>query len=315
VQTVLPGTEAPVVPADDEPVARRTDEPVAHETDERTKAGAPTAEALGGRFAAFLDALERPLVFFDTETTGTDPQNDRIIEIALLRVSPLPIGIEPPRTWRVNPGVRIPIEATRVHGIRNDDIADAPRFGEIADEILEAIDGADLAGFNVGRFDIRILQSELARVGKSLDPSTRHVVDAQVIFHQREPRTLSAALRFYRGRELEDAHGAEADAVAALEVFAGQLERYPDLGLDVAKLHELSNAINDAYCDVGRRFHWRDNEPVFGFGKLKGRSLRAVASDPEHRKYLRWMLDGDFHEDAKTIVREALDGKIRRREA
>lgn len=292
VQTVLPGTTA-------EP-----DEP---------EVGVPDVQELGPRFAEFVAGLERPIVFFDTETTGTDPQNDRIVEICMVKVSPPPVGIEKPRTWRINPGVRIPAEASQIHGIYNEDVADAPGFADLADEILGVLEGADLGGFNVGRFDIRILQSELLRVGKSLDPSTSNIVDAQVIFHQREPRNLQAALRFYRDKELVNAHGAQADTIASLEVFAGQLERYPDLPLDAKGLHGVSNAANDAYCDIGRRFVWRDREPVFNFGKLRGKPLRQAASDPEERKYLRWMLGSDFLEDAKTIVREALDGKIRQR--
>jgi len=273
----------------------------------------PDVQELGPRFAEFMDRLERPIVFFDTETTGTDPQSDRIIEICAVRISPPPTGIEKPRTWRINPGVRIPAEASEIHGIYNEDVADAPSFGDVADEILKVLHGADLAGFNVGRFDIRILQNELLRIGKLMDPSSCNVVDVQVIFHQREPRNLEAALRFYRDKELKNAHGAEADTIASLEVLAGQLDRYPDLPLDAKGLHGVSSAANDAYCDVGRRFVWRDREPVFNFGKLRGKPLRRAASDPEERKYLRWMLGSDFLEDAKAIVREALEGKIRQR--
>jgi DNA polymerase-3 subunit epsilon len=134
-----------------------------------------------------------------------------------------------------------------------------------------------------------------------------------VIYHRREPRNLAAALRFYRDKELEGAHGALADTVASLEVFAGQLARYEDLSPEVDALHELSASHNDAFCDLGRRFIWRDNEPHFNFGRMRGKSLRWVAADPEERKYLRWFLDGTFEEDAKGLVREALTGRIRLR--
>ena len=175
------------------------------------------------------------------------------------------------------------------------------------------IHDCDLAGFSIGRFDVRILQAEFVRAGRVIDFSSTRVVDSQVIFHRREPRNLSAALRFYRNKELTGAHGAEADTVAALEVFAGQLERYEDLELDVEALHELSASHNDAFCDLGRRFMWRENEPVFNFGRLRGKSLRWVAGDPTERRYLKWFLEGHFDEDAKGIVREALNGRIRRR--
>ncbi|MEZ4448485.1 MAG: 3'-5' exonuclease [Nannocystaceae bacterium] len=273
----------------------------------------PSVDDLGPRFAAFMRRLERPLIFFDTETTGTEPSSDRIVEISLLRIMPPPIGLEPPRTWRVNPGVRIPIEASEIHGITNDDVDAMPTFAEIADDLLALIAGADLAGFNVGRFDIRVLQAELSRLGKSLDLSQARVIDSQIIYHQKEPRNLAAALRFYCDRELEGAHGAEADTIATLEVFAGQLSRYSDLDLEVGALHAISNAVNTGYVDLGRRFAWRDNEPVFNFGKHRGKTLRWAASDPSERAYLRSLLTSQVEEDAKLIVREALEGRIRTR--
>ncbi|MCR9164466.1 MAG: exonuclease domain-containing protein [Nannocystaceae bacterium] len=267
--------------------------------------------ALGERFSAFASGLQRPLVFFDVEATGVDPANDRIVELSILRVGSE--GVEPIRTWRVKPGIRIPVEATEIHGISNEDVDAAPTFEQIADEVLALIDDCDLGGFAIGRFDVRIVQSELVRAGRAFDVTTRRVLDAQVIYHRREPRNLAAALQFYRGKELEGAHGAAADTVASLEVFAGQLERYADLSLDVDALHELSASHNDAYCDQSRRFQWRDNEPVFNFGRLRGRSLRWVASDPTERRYLRVFLEGRFEDDAKAIVRDALQGRIRQR--
>lgn len=279
--------------------------------------GPITGEALrarfGERFESFWRALPRPLVFFDIEATGTDPINDRIVEISVVRVEPAPGGIGAPRTWRINPGVRIPAEASEIHGIVNDDLVEAPSFEAIAPDLLALLDDADFAGFAVGRFDVRILAAEFARIGTALELASRRVVDSQVIFHQREPRNLSAALRFYCDKELVDAHGAEADTLASLEVFAGQLSRYGDLPTDLDALHEACAAHNDAYCDGQRRFMWRDNEPVFNFGRMRGKSLRSIASDPNERKYLRWFLEGRFDEDAKGIVRDALHGKIRRR--
>jgi DNA polymerase-3 subunit epsilon len=270
------------------------------------------APELGARFERFASTLTRPVVFFDIEATGTDPLSDRIVEISLVRVVPGD-GVESARTWRVNPGVKIPAEAIEIHGISNEAIADAPPFERIASQVADLVGGADLAGFAIGRFDVRILHAELVRAGRAVDFSQTRVIDAQVIYHRREPRNLAAALGFYRGKELAGAHGAHADTVAALEVFAGQLERYPDLDLDIDALHELSATHNDAYCDLGRRFAWRDNEPTFNFGRLRGKSLRWVAADPAERKYLRWFLEGNFDEDAKSVVREALTGRIRRR--
>ncbi len=272
----------------------------------------PTVEDLGPRFAAFVAQLQRPVIFFDTETTGTDPANDRIVEISMIKVSP-ETGVAAPQTWRINPNMRIPLEASEIHGIYNDDVADKPAFAAVADELLGFIAGCDLAGFNIGRFDIRVLQCEFMRCGKLFDLSGVRIIDAQVIYHQKEPRNLTAAMRFYRDKEFTDAHGAEADSVATLEVFAGQLARYDELGLAVEALHEVSSAVNQAYVDISRRFSWRDNEPVFNFGKLKGKSLRWAASEPTERTYMRWILDGNFEEDTKAIIRDALAGKIRQR--
>jgi len=271
----------------------------------------PTLPELGPRFEAFVAGLERPLVFFDIEATGADPIADRIIELSAVRVGR--DGIEPARTWRIDPGVKIPSEASDIHGIYNRDLVGEPSFAGVAEEIAELFAGADLAGFSITRFDVRILQAEFVRAGRMVDFSRTRIVDAQVIYHQREPRNLAAALRFYRDRDLHDAHGAQADTVASLEVFAGQLARYDDLELGIDALHAISSLHNDAYCDIARRFSWRDREPVFNFGRLRGKSLRWVAGDPNERNYLRWFIDGNFDEDAKDIVREAMRGRIRRR--
>ncbi len=269
------------------------------------------ADPLGPRFEAFVAGLNRPVVFFDIEATGVDPNADRIVELAVLRVNPLPGGIEAPRTWRINPGVHIPSEASEIHGIYDADLARAPTFAALAEELAEVFSGADLAGFSITRFDVRILQAEFIRASRVVDFSRARIIDSQVIYHQREPRNLAAALRFYRERELVAAHGAEADTIASLEVFAGQLARYDDLGVGIDDLHAVSTQHNDAYCDSGRRFAWRDNEPVFNFGRMRGKSLRWVASDPTERAYLRWMIDGNFDEGAKDLAREALGGHIR----
>jgi DNA polymerase-3 subunit epsilon len=273
----------------------------------------PAIADLGPRFFAFVESLTRPVVFFDLETTGTDHQRDRIVEISVLRVCPMPVAIEPPKTWRVNPGIRIPKESAAIHGINDEDVADAPSFGDLADELIELFKDCDLGGFAISRMDVKLLNREFERAKKQFSLNGARMVDAQVIYHRREPRDLGAAMKFYRGRELEGAHGAEADTVASLEVFAGQLERYEDLPVDVTALDEVTQSQNDAYVDRERRFVWRDGEPAFNFGKLRGKSLRAAAGDPTERPYLRWILQGTFEEDTKALVREALEGKIRTR--
>ena len=194
-------------------------------------------------------------------------------------------------------------------------VAGAPTFAALAPELVELLRDADLGGFGISRLDLRMLQAELQRANVALDLAAARMVDAQVIFHRREPRDLTAALAFYRGKTLEGAHGAEADTLASLEVFAGQLDRYADLESDVEALNVLTTQLNANYVDRGRKFAWRDGEPVFNFGKLRGKPLRAAASEPSERGYLRWIANGPFDDEVKILVQEALAGRIRRREA
>lgn len=274
----------------------------------------PALAELGPRFSQFVEALTRPVIFFDLETTGTDHQRDRVVEISMVRVSPLPEGLQAPITRRINPQMRIPSEATAIHKISDADVADAPTFEALADELLAFFEGCDVGGFAVSRMDIKMLQREFERAGKAFSMDGRRVVDSQVIFHRREPRDLTAAMRFYCDAALDDAHGAEADTIASLRVFAGQLERYDDLPTDLEGLDGITASQHDAYVDRERRFMWRDGEPVFNFGKLRGKSLRWAASEPSERAYLRWILSGTFEQDTKQVVREALEGTIRTRD-
>ena len=273
----------------------------------------PQIKQLGPRFFEFISALERPVVFLDIEATGTDGQRDRIIELSLLRISSDPVAIEPPRTWRIDPKQRIPLEATEIHGITNEDLDGCPTFEELAEDIATMLRGADLAGFAINRLDLRLLKAEFARTPVEIDLSRPRLIDAQVIYHTREPRNLAAAVQFYCDEELDGAHGAEADTIASLKVFAGQLERYADLPTAVTELDELATNMNSAYVDEGRRFMWKDGEPAFNFGKLKGKPLRWAAGDPEHRAYLRRLLQGTLEGEAHQVVVDALNGKIRRK--
>jgi DNA polymerase-3 subunit epsilon len=280
-------------------------------SDETAPTSVPQIKDLGPRFFEFVSSLERPVVFLDIEATGVDGERDRIIEISLLRVSSDPVAIEAPRTWRIDPKQRIPLEASEIHGILNEDLEGCPSFNELAEELAQLLRGADLAGFAISRLDLRLLKAEFARSEVEIDLTASRLVDAQVIFHAREPRNLAAAVEFYCGEKLEGAHGAEADTIASLKVFAGQLARYEDLPTHVGNLDELSTAVNSAFVDPTRRFMWKDGEPAFNFGKLKGKPLRWAAGDPEHRNYLRKMLQGTLEGEAHDVVVEALQGKIR----
>jgi DNA polymerase-3 subunit epsilon len=247
--------------------------------------------------------LERPLALFDLETTGTDPARDKIVEIAVLRIEP--DGSRISRCRRINPGQPIPPAATAVHGIRDEDVREEPPFRRIAKSVLDLLQGADLAGFNLWRFDVPLLQRELQECGLDLEPGQRRVVDAMTIFHRKEPRDLAAAVRFYLGREHDGAHGAEADLEATWEVLEAQLERYPDLPRSVEELDTTRRP--PGAVDSAGKFVRREKHVVFTFGKHQGRPLAEVAE--ESPDYLQWILKTDFPDDAKQLVRQALESE------
>jgi DNA polymerase III subunit epsilon len=256
--------------------------------------------------------LDRPLVCFDLETTGTDVVNDRIVQIALIRVDL--DGSRQAFTSLVNPGRPIPPRATEVHGIRDEDVRDAPTLFDLRPQLAALLEGADLAGFNIVHFDLPLLQEELARNQGRLDLDGRRILDAMRIFHLKEPRNLGAAMRFYCGCELTDAHSAAADAEAALAVLDAQLDRYDDLPRDPQGLHTYCAGHDSCYLDRTRKLRWSDaGEAEIAFGKHQGRRLRDLASSPRDRGYLEWMLGGDFSQEVKAILREALAGNFPRR--
>lgn len=247
--------------------------------------------------------LNRAICFFDLETTGTDPARDRIVEIAVLRIEP--DGAAETRTRRIHPERPIPPEATAIHGIRDEDVSDAPTFRQVARSLLDFFGDADLGGFNVRRFDVPLLDREFRDCGLDLAVGGRRVVDAMTIFHKKEPRDLGAAVRFFLGREHVGAHGAEADVRATFDVLEAQLARYHDLPdtPDGIEAWLLPPAPPDA-ADRSGKFVVREGAPVFNFGKHRGRPLALVAA--EAPDYLRWLLQGDFPDDAKALVRQAL---------
>jgi DNA polymerase-3 subunit epsilon len=185
-------------------------------------------------------------------------------------------------------------------------VRDEPPFRQVAKALLEWLDGADLAGFNVARFDAPLLEQEFRRCGLDLKLPTRRVVDAMTIFHRKERRDLTAAVRFYLDRDHEGAHSAEADVIATLEILEAQLDRYDDLPTTVEALAQWSRAGGPGAIDPEGKFVWKNGEAVFAFGKHQGKSLKAVVqSAPD---YLRWITTSDFPEEAKKLVADALKG-------
>lgn len=242
--------------------------------------------------------LRNPLVFFDLETTGTNISSDRIVEICYLKV--YPNGNEEAKTMRINPGMHIPEASTAIHGIHDEDVADCPTFKEVAKDIAKDLEGADIAGFNSNRFDVPVLVEEFLRAGIDIDLTRRKFIDVQVIFHKMEQRTLSAAYKFYCGKNLEDAHTAEADTRATYEVLKAQLDRYPDvLTNDINFLSEYSSFSRNVDF-AGRIVYDEQNVEVFNFGKYKGQPVAEILQrDPG---YYGWMLNGDFTLNTKNVL-------------
>ncbi len=234
--------------------------------------------------------LHRPMCFFDLETTGTQIAKDRIVEIAILKV--YPDGSEESYTWKVDPEMAIPPEVTAIHGIGNEDVKDSPTFRELAPRVIRIIRDCDLAGYNSMKFDIPLLAEELLRVGQDIDMSRFRSVDVQNIFHKMEQRTLAAAYKFYCGRELTNAHSADADTRATYEVLLGQLEKYEELENDVKFLSEFSQRKNAPADLAGFIVYDRNSREVFGFGKYRGRPVEEVLD--ENPGYFTWLQDADF---------------------
>jgi DNA polymerase-3 subunit epsilon len=252
--------------------------------------------------------LERPFVVFDIESTGINRKTDRIIELALVKVHP--DGERETLTLRVNPGIPIPPAATAIHGIKDEDVRDCPSFEAVAAKVAAFLADADLGGYNLLHFDIPMLTEEFQRAGLSIDLSRSRVIDAQRIFHKKEPRDLSAALSFYCGAPHDGAHSALADVEATLRVIEGELERYPDLPTNMAELAEYCNPVHPSWVDPQGKLAWDDQgEVCINFGKNQGRRLRDLSA--QEPSYLDWMLRKDFPSEVQDIVREARNGRYR----
>lgn len=250
--------------------------------------------------------LKKPIVFFDLETTGISISADKIVEISMLKIKP--DGSREVITQRINPGIPIPPESSKIHGIFDADVADKPYFHQVARQYQQFMEGCDLAGYNIIKFDVPMLVEEFLRVNIEFEIDSRNLVDAQKIFHLMEPRTLSAAYKFYCNKELINAHSAEADTLATFEILESQIERYMNVPLkddkgkewvpvtnDMTSLHNLT--ITNQIDFAGRMVRNEKGDPLFNFGKHKGkRVVDVLAQEPS---YYDWMMGGDFPLDTK----------------
>lgn len=249
--------------------------------------------------------LNKPICFFDLETTGTKVAKDRIVEISILKI--FPNGNQSAKTWLVNPEMPIPAEASAIHGITDEKVAKEPTFKMISKEVYQMIRDSDLGGYNSDRFDIPLLAEEMLRAEVDFDMKNMVSVDVQTIFHKMEKRTLEAAYKFYCNKELKEAHSAEADTVATYEVLLSQLDRYPELENNVKMLAEFSNRKNslDFAGFIGKG---ADGDPIFTFGKHNGKKVEEILdSEPG---YFGWILNADFPLYTKKVLTQIKLSKL-----
>mgnify|MGYP001388558146 FL=1 len=247
--------------------------------------------------------LEKPIVFFDLETTGVQVSSDRIVEISILKI--FPNGNKESKTWLVNPTIPIPSESTEIHGISNEKVKNEPTFKELAPEISKLIHNCDLAGYNSNKFDIPLLAEEFLRVGVDFDMKNRKAVDVQNIFHKMEQRTLIAAYKFYCNKELINAHSAEADTTATYEILLSQLEKYEELENNINFLSEFS-LLGGKFADMAGFIRYNNSgEEILSFGKYKGVTLKQIWK--ENKGYFSWIQNADFPLYTKNIMRNFAD--------
>jgi len=251
--------------------------------------------------------LRKAVIFFDLETTGVAPDQDRIVDLAFLRCDP--DGREDVFASLVDPGMPIPAEATAVHHITNEMVRGQPTFAALAPKLLDFLGDADLAGFGILRFDIPMLTAEFKRAGVTFTTASRSLVDALTIFHRMEPRNLTAAYKLYCGQALEDAHRAEADMRASSAVLWAQLERYPELPKDMAGLANFCQERDNSGVDGQGKLVWRNGKAAFNFGKHRTLTLEEVAR--KEPGYLEWLMKAErTTPELARICSDALMGKF-----
>jgi len=251
--------------------------------------------------------LINTLVVLDLETTGTWVEKDRIVEIGMVKIHP--DGKKETYLKRVNPGMPIPANVTKIINITDEDVKDAPRFKEIAQEAFDFIGESDLGGFNILRFDLPLLEREFYDAGIKFNWSKRSAYDAQKIYHIHEKRDLTAAYFLYCGKKLENAHSAISDAEAAMDILDAQIGQYGSAEKGLESLRDIDYEKSSDYFDKGRKFCWWNGQlyPMFGkYGRKK--HIKSIAKDD--RGYLEWVLSKDFDDDIKMMISKAIKGEF-----
>lgn len=244
--------------------------------------------------------LERPFVILDVETTGLNPQVDRIIEVAVEKHYP----DRDTAYWStlVNPG--IPIKNQGSHQIRDEDVQGKPSFDALAVRLAESLTDVDLAGHNI-EFDIAMMRAEMLR-SKVQWNFNGHIVCTLKICRLKIPHTLQNAYkRFVDPKGFENAHEAGVDVKACREVLMGQLTEFTDLSRNVADLATFCENRSPNGIDKSGKFVWINDQPCINFGKHRGTPLKMV-----DKNYLIWMINTpNFPDDAILIAGAALKGE------
>ena len=251
--------------------------------------------------------LNRPLIFVDFETTGLDVEFDRIVEFTTLKV--YPDGANEIKSEMLNPIIPIPLAATRIHGISNQDVKDKPTFSGYAKSLYDFFNGCDIAGYNVKKFDVPLMINEFKRMAIDFDIGLHNIVDSMLIFHALEPlerpRDLSAAYKKYCGKELIGAHSSKVDVEATMEILDAQIKYYSDLPDNIEGINKFFSVKQDNWIDEDGKIITAENGVVFGFGKYRGELISKV--EETDSEYISWILDADFSFELKEYLRKHLN--------
>jgi len=251
--------------------------------------------------------LTKPLAVIDIETTGLHKQKDRIVDFCIVKI--LPDGQKETLKSLINPTIPIPLESTNIHGIRDEDVRDKPTFKEFAQKVIDFLDNCDLCGYGI-KFDLDFLELEFKKANVTFSREGREVIDVMKIYFQLDPRDLSAAYSKYCGKHLENAHRAENDVRATIEVLEAQLAQYDELPRDISSLHKFCNPKDSSWIDNEGKIAWSNGKAVINFGKYQGKTLEELSG--EDIGYLRWIANADFSSEVKRIVSESINGKFPR---
>lgn len=244
------------------------------------------------------EQTKKPIVFFDLESTGLEVTKDRIVEIAMVKIHP---NGERERFYSlVNPEMVIPKEVVEVHGINNAKVENEPTFKDISKDVLKFIDECYLGGYNIYNYDLPLLAEEFSRAGQHFNPMKVKVIDVYCILQKKESRKLGEIYKRYTSKVLEDAHSAEADILATIEIFDKQKELF-NLPDSYEQIHEETIENKDNVDFAGKFKRNEEGVIIITFGKHKNKTVQQIAK--EDPKYFKWMSEADFQVSTRNIAK------------